>query len=390
MKKKSVLSILIAFIMFFTVFAATAPEAEAASKNTYWIKINTVANVITVYKKSGAEYKPVRAMLCSTGKNSSPTIHGNYKIRKKLGWNEMFGGVWGQYSMQIKGNYLIHTVCSTTKSKRTMMRNEFNKLGTDRSMGCVRLCTMDAKWIWDHCPKGTKITIYKSKNPGPLGKPKPIKMKKNWKWDPTDPSPSNPNFSMRKPAIYISKKKATSVEYGKKYSLKAGVTAKNLNAYQNLTSNVKVASVYKYNSSKKKYVKSSFSTKKLGTYKIIYKCYDKYCKGTGYKTFKVKVVDTLAPTIKASNRTVTLDTSKAKNAVKGVTAKQKSRSRTSAITVKIKAPGASEYKTLTYAKAKKYVFNKAGKYTIIYSVKNCYSPYKKATKKVYVTCKTND
>lgn len=36
---------------------------------------------------------------------------------------------------------------------------------------------MDAKWIYNTCKVGTKVTIYRSKSPGPLGKPSGIKVK---------------------------------------------------------------------------------------------------------------------------------------------------------------------------------------------------------------------
>ena len=57
--------------------------------------------------------------------------------------------------------------------------------------------------------------------------------------------------------------------------------------------------------------------------------------------------------------------------------------RTSAMTVKIKAPGASAYTTYTYAKAKAYKFSKPGQYAVQYSVKNTNKPYRAATKEDY-------
>ena len=81
-RKNAVVSLLIAFAMLFTVFAFNVPEAEAAvDKNTYWIKVNTQCNVVTVYKKSGSEYKPIRAMVCSCGKKGSPPL-----LRAHTGW----------------------------------------------------------------------------------------------------------------------------------------------------------------------------------------------------------------------------------------------------------------------------------------------------------------
>ena len=101
----------------------------------------------------------------------------------------------------------------------------------------------------------------------------------------------------------------------------------------------------------------------------------------------VRVVDTLAPVITAKNRTVKVNTA---NAVTGVTAKMRSgANRTSAMTVKIKAPGASVYTTYTYAKAKAYKFSKPGQYAVQYSVKNTNKPYRAATKKITITVTGN-
>lgn len=386
-RKNAVVSLLIAFAMLFTIFAFNVPEAEAAvNKNTYWIKVNTQCNVVTVYKKSGSEYKPVRAMVCSCGKKGSATPTGTYRMGTKIGWCYLVGNVWGRYSMVIKGNYLFHSVPYSKKSINSMKYKEYNKLGTNCSHGCVRLALMDAKWIWNKCPKGTKITVYKSKNPGPLGKPTPIKMKSSWKYDPTDPSKKNPNFKLKKPVITISSTKPKTIEQGSSYTLKSGVTGKNPNANQNLTSYVKVYKTYKYSTSKKKYVQADFTTKKTGKYKITYKLYSYYCGGTTYKSFYVTVVKPEVVTISASNREVELGSENAVNAVLGVTAKQKSSDRTKKMTVSILEPGASKAIELTYADAQAYIFDKEGEYKITFSVKNYYYPYKKATKTITVKC----
>ena len=52
---------------------------------------------------------------------------------------------------------------------------EYNKLGSPASLGCVRLTTADAKWIYDNCKAGTKTLIYdNTETPGPLGKPEDV------------------------------------------------------------------------------------------------------------------------------------------------------------------------------------------------------------------------
>lgn len=294
-RKNGVISLIIAVVMLITVFSVNAVNSDAAvNKNTYWIKVNTKCNVVNVYKKSGSEYKPLRAMVCSTGKKGSSTPKGTYRMGTKIGWCYLVGNVWAPYSMVIKGNYLFHTVPYAKKSTSSMIYKEYNKLGTNCSHGCVRLAYMDAKWIWNNCPKGTKITVYSSSKPGPLGKPTPIKMKKGWKYDPTDPNKKNKHFLLKKPVIEFSSKKPTTIEKGDKFSLKSGVTAKNVNAFQDLTSKVSVYRIYKYNETKDAYVKiksADFSTENVGKYRIRYKVYDYYCGGTAKKNFYLTIVD---------------------------------------------------------------------------------------------------
>jgi len=68
-------------------------------------------------------------------------------------------------------------------------------LGQPASKGCVRLSVIDAKWIYDNCANGTKVEVYDSPDPGPLGKPLTYKINANSPfrgWDPTDPDPGNP------------------------------------------------------------------------------------------------------------------------------------------------------------------------------------------------------
>ena len=181
----------------------------------------------------------------------------------------------------------------------------------------------------------------------------------------------------------VAKKKAKTAEYGTSYNVKSGVTAKDKITKKSLTKNITYTTT-KY--VKGKYRKAKFSTKSLGTYRIKYTVKSSLGVKTT-KTMVVRVVDTLAPVITAKNRTVKVNTA---NAVTGVTAKMRSgANRTSAMTVKIKAPGASAYTTYTYAKAKAYKFSKPGQYAVQYSVKNTNKPYRAATKKITITVTGN-
>lgn len=176
---------------FFPVKRIEIPAVE----HPYAIRINRAANTVTVYvmDADGAYSLPVKAMVCSTGK-ATPT--GSYAITEKYRWRSLFGGVYGQYACRIVGNILFHSVPYFSVDPGNLEFEEYNKLGTNASMGCIRLCVEDEKWIYDHCPLGTPVELYDDEDyPGPLGKPVPLVIDVNDErrgWDPTDPDENNP------------------------------------------------------------------------------------------------------------------------------------------------------------------------------------------------------
>lgn len=363
-------------------FSFATPKTAQAANTKYWIKVNKQANVATVYQLKNGTYKPIKAFLVSCGGANTPA--GTFYTPAKYRWQTLMGPSYGQYCTRVHGGVLFHSVWYYEKNPSTQSTVQFNKLGQTASHGCIRLSVGDAKWIYDNCALGTKVTVYSSSNPGPLGKPKGIKVStaRRQYWDPTDPSKKNP-YRKQKATLTVAKKKAKTAEYGTSYNVKSGVTAKDKITKKSLTKNITYTTT-KY--VKGKYRKAKFSTKSLGTYRIKYTVKSSLGVKTT-KTIVVRVVDTLAPVITAKNRTVKVNTA---NAVTGVTAKMRSgANRTSAMTVKIKAPGASAYTTYTYAKAKAYKFSKPGQYAVQYSVKNTNKPYRAATKKIMITVTGN-
>ena len=165
----------------------------------YYIMVNRTQSTVTVYglDSSGYYTVPVRAMICSTGRLGHATPTGTYTLGGKWQWVHMLDNSYGQYVSQISGNILFHSVCYSKKDPSTLITEEYNGLGAPASLGCVRLQTADAKWIYDNCARGTRITVYNGTSPGPLGKPDrlvdyiaPDHPARGW--DPTDPRPANP------------------------------------------------------------------------------------------------------------------------------------------------------------------------------------------------------
>lgn len=185
----------------FTLPEDVTEETQTTLKDSeydYLIKVNRAANCVTVYKqdKDGKFTIPYKAMACSTGKKISNTPTGTFHTSSKYNWRLMVDGTYAQYATRIYNGILFHSVPCTSPSSDKLEYEEFNKLGSAASLGCVRLCVADAKWIYDNCSYGTVVEIYDdADNPGPLGKPSMITIpvnSPNKDWDPTDPDPNNP------------------------------------------------------------------------------------------------------------------------------------------------------------------------------------------------------
>lgn len=199
--RKLVCILLLVFVLgAASVCAESAlPERTRSTGSPYYLMVNRQTNTLTVYAlgENGTYSVPLRAMICSTGRKGHATPLGTFTLSSyKSLWTHMVDGSYGQYVSQFKGDYLFHSVCYREKDPSTLMTEEYNMLGSVASRGCVRLQVVDAKWVFDNCPAGTKVTIYDSPDPGPLGKPTRmvdfISEEQDNGWDPTDPRSENP------------------------------------------------------------------------------------------------------------------------------------------------------------------------------------------------------
>ena len=140
--KKRIFGVLL-FCLMLVSLAGTA-MAEEKMEHPYYITVNLTDNIVTVYKKDEAgDYTvPLKAFLCSGGED---TPEGTFQTMVKYDWRYLFGDVWGQYATRITGHYLFHSVPYFEKDKSTLEYEEYNKLGTTASMGCIRLTVKDAK-----------------------------------------------------------------------------------------------------------------------------------------------------------------------------------------------------------------------------------------------------
>lgn len=175
-----------------------ALQGSKWKKKDLFIKVNRTKNCVTIYAKDGNKgYTiPVKALTCSVGKKSSPTITGTYTLKSGSGltyrWHTLGGpGIspycYGQYCVRIHKSWLFHSVTYDEPDNMTLQTYTYNQLGTAASHGCVRLQVKDAKLIYDIVKnRNTKVKIYDSNYTGPFDKPVISKIPKGQKYDPTD------------------------------------------------------------------------------------------------------------------------------------------------------------------------------------------------------------
>ena len=166
-------------------------------KAPYYTEVIRNQNTVIVYGlDENNEYtKIVRVMPCSVGRSGQETPTGTFTTSNKYRWGGLYGGVWGQYSTRIVSDILFHSVPYFSQNPGDLEWEEYNKLGSPASLGCVRMTVRDVKWLYDNCPSGMTVKIYDGELPSGVSKPSAPKIdasSPNKGWDPTDPDTNNP------------------------------------------------------------------------------------------------------------------------------------------------------------------------------------------------------
>lgn len=176
---------------------STLPEDIIDTRPDYTIYVNRVLNCITVVRQDeDGSTVPVKAMVCSCGREGHETPEGVFQTSDYYEWRKMVDDTYGRYAVRINGKIMFHSVPYIEASPDSLEWEEYNALGENASLGCVRLSAEDAKWIYDNCKPGTTVVVYSdSEVAGLLEKPTAIKIAEDspWRgWDPTDRDINNP------------------------------------------------------------------------------------------------------------------------------------------------------------------------------------------------------
>jgi len=103
-----------------------------------------------------------RMMVCSTGKDKTPTPIGTYQAYGRMSGEWFYFdefNCYAKWAFGIVGGILFHSV--TYSSAKKLNKSSVKNLGRKASHGCVRLSVEDAKWLYDNCVYGTTVVIQK-------------------------------------------------------------------------------------------------------------------------------------------------------------------------------------------------------------------------------------
>ena len=186
-----------------------APEAAPKRDGDRWLTVYLGSQSVVCFVAKGADWEVERIMICSAADKKHTTPLGSHYIYSKYKYKALsrMNGilVYGQYACRFRGHYLFHTVPIggarrnvQKNGKKQMLIEEYEKLGTPASHGCVRLLVGDAYWIYTNCPKGTTVLVTADAGPTPPPVPALIyeapymNADHTLGWDPTDPDAENP------------------------------------------------------------------------------------------------------------------------------------------------------------------------------------------------------
>ena len=128
--------------------------SQDQGSSSYEIHVSLADQNVTIYQNG----KPIRKMICSTGKPETPTRPGDFRttVKKDYIWyNDHSVGVY--YATRTSGNQGIHSSVFDQFGDR--IEKEFAKLGEPVTGGCVRVKFLDAKWIYENIPMGSRVVI---------------------------------------------------------------------------------------------------------------------------------------------------------------------------------------------------------------------------------------
>ena len=136
-------------------------EGAAQNPRPYRVEVDIDNQRVYVFERQeNGDYEKTHTFICSTGLgNLTPrgVYLDGYPVNR---WHyfEKYN-CWAQYSFEVEGNIMLHSVIYSEANTNTLRESSLYGLGQKASHGCIRLKVADAKWLFEHCSRGSLVIV---------------------------------------------------------------------------------------------------------------------------------------------------------------------------------------------------------------------------------------
>ena len=156
----SILMLVLVLILSILNFQYSYANSKGVSKD-YYIIINCNTNKLGYFKDG----KLVKEFRVATGKKSTPTPKGKFRIVNKIKNRPYYsGGIPGGSPKNPLGDRWLGLQVGYTYGTTYGIHGNNNEssIGKYVSGGCIRMYNSDVRWLFDQVPTGTTVIIYNS------------------------------------------------------------------------------------------------------------------------------------------------------------------------------------------------------------------------------------
>lgn len=136
-------------------------DGAASERIPYRVEVDISHQRVYVYElQDDGSYQQTQNFICSTGvKDATPRgIYLDGFPCNRWHYFKKFD-CWAQYSFEIEGDIMFHSVLYSSQDESTLRSGSVYALGSRASHGCIRLEVKSAKWLFEHCKRGTLVIL---------------------------------------------------------------------------------------------------------------------------------------------------------------------------------------------------------------------------------------
>jgi lipoprotein-anchoring transpeptidase ErfK/SrfK len=136
----------------------TINKSGLSSQTKYLVWTNIATQRTYIFEGSQGDWQLIKHFICSTGRDSTPTPKGTYKLTKKVPYFGIEKGYRCKNAFGFIGTtYLFHSLVYDITG--TYLLENKGVLGQKASEGCLRFAPENAQWFYNTMISGTTVLI---------------------------------------------------------------------------------------------------------------------------------------------------------------------------------------------------------------------------------------